>query len=150
MPCRLADTRPCTPPEPTSGAGGAALIEKDVRLQTFVVDRLAEGWSPEQIAGWLKSAVERGLRAIGCETIYAFIYRAGQKPAELWRYLARRRKRRRPLRARPARDLIKDRASIHERPTIVDARDEARHWEADLTSASGPGPCLPCMSANRA
>ncbi|RTL86434.1 MAG: IS30 family transposase [Hyphomicrobiales bacterium] len=49
----------------------AALIEKDVRLQTFVVDRLAEGWSPEQIAGWLKSGAERGLRAIGCQTIYA-------------------------------------------------------------------------------
>jgi IS30 family transposase len=120
----------------------AALIEKDVRLQTFVVDRLAEGWSPEQIAGWLKSGAERGLRAIGCETIYAFIYRAGQKAAELWRYLARRRKRRRPLRSRPARDLIKDRASIHERPEIVDSRDEAGHWEADLIICKRTRPVL--------
>jgi len=89
----------------------AAILEKDARLQTFVVDRLAEGWSPEQIAGWLKAGAERGLRTIGCETIYAFIYRSAQKVAELWRYLAHRRKRRRPLRARPARDTIKDRAS---------------------------------------
>ena len=31
-----------------------ALIERDRALPTFVVDRLAEGWTPEQISGWLK------------------------------------------------------------------------------------------------
>ena len=31
-----------------------ALIERDRALGSFVVDRLAEGWSPEQISGWLK------------------------------------------------------------------------------------------------
>src|SRR4030088_218561 len=66
-----------------------ALIEKDRALRTFVLDRLAEGWTPEQISGWLKAGNERRLRAVGCETIYAFIYRASQK-AELWRYLTRR------------------------------------------------------------
>ena len=35
-------------------------------------DRLAEGWTPEQISGWLKSGNEPRLRAIGCETIYGF------------------------------------------------------------------------------
>ena len=75
-------------------------------------DRLAEGWTPEQISGWLKSGNEPRLRAIGCETIYAFIYRTGQKAEALWRYLTRRHKRRRPRRARPSRDAIKDRASI--------------------------------------
>lgn len=120
----------------------AALLEKDARLQTFVVDRLAEGWSPEQIAGWLKNGAERGLRKIGCETIYAFIYRAGQKAAELWRYLARRRKRRRPLRARPVREVIKNRASIHERPGAVGARDEVGHWEGDLIICKRTRPVL--------
>jgi IS30 family transposase len=55
-----------------------ALIEKDRALRTFVLDRLAEGWTPEQISGWLKAGNERRLRAVGCETIYAFIYRASQ------------------------------------------------------------------------
>jgi transposase, IS30 family len=108
-----------------------AVLETNKTLQIFVVDRLAEGWSPEQISGWLKRGAERGLRTIGCETIYAFIDRAAQKAAALWRTLARRRKRRRPLRARPARDVIKDRVSIHNRPSTVDSRNEAGHWEGD-------------------
>src|ERR1700751_4739150 len=30
-----------------------ALIERDRALRIFVFDRLAEGWTPEQISGWL-------------------------------------------------------------------------------------------------
>ena len=37
-----------------------ALIERDRALRTFVVDRLAEGWTPEQISGWLKAGNELG------------------------------------------------------------------------------------------
>ena len=81
-----------------------------------VVDRLAEGWTPEQISGWLKARNERRLRAVGCETIYAFIYRAAQRAEQSRRYLTRRHKRRRPRRSRPSQDTIKDRVSIHERP----------------------------------
>ena len=89
-----------------------ALIERDRALRTFVVDRLAEGWTPEQISGWLKGGNEPRLRAVGCETIYAFIYRTAQQAEQLWRYLTRRHKRRRPRRSRPSRDTIKDRVSI--------------------------------------
>ena len=64
-----------------------ARIESDRALRTFVVDRLAEGWTPEQIAGWLKGGSEPGLQAVGCETIYAFIYRTAQQAEQLWRYL---------------------------------------------------------------
>ena len=81
-----------------------ALIERDRALRTFVVDRLAEGWTPEQISGWLKGGNERRLRAVSCETIYAFIYRAAQRAEQLWRYLTRRHKRRRPRRSRPSQD----------------------------------------------
>ena len=119
-----------------------ALIEKDRALRSFVLDRLAEGWTPEQIAGWLKAGNERRLRAVGCETIYAFIYRAAQKAEQLWRYLTRRHKRRRPRRSRPSRDTIKDRVSIHERPENIDARTEAGHWEGDLIICKRTRPVL--------
>ena len=79
---------------------------------------------------------------MGCETIYAFIYRASQKAEQLWRYLTRRHKRRRSLRSRPSRDTIKDRVSIHERPKNADARTEVGHWEGDLIICKRTRPVL--------
>ena len=119
-----------------------AIIERDARLGVFVRDRLAEGWSPEQIAGWLKARNESVLPAVGHETIYAFIYRAAQKTETLWRYLLHRHRRRRPRHARPARELIKDRASIHDRPESVLSREEAGHWEGDLIICKRARPVL--------
>ena len=119
-----------------------ALIERDRALRTFVVDRLAEGRTPEQISGRLKGGNEPRLRAVGCETIYAFIYRTARQAQQLWRYLTRRHKRRRPRRSRPSRDTIKDRVSIHERPKKVDARTEGGHWEGDLIICKRTRPVL--------
>jgi IS30 family transposase len=119
-----------------------AILERDKRLARFVRDRLAEGWSPEQISGWLKSGAEPGLCALAMETIYAFIYRARQKAEELWRYLTRRRRTRRPLRARAPRDTIQDRTSIHERPQNVADRSEVGHWEGDLIICQRTRPVL--------
>src|SRR4051812_1368566 len=117
-------------------------IARDRRLRDFVCDRLAEGWTPEQIAGWLKAGHERGLRALGFEAIYAFVDRAARKGEDLWRSLTRRHKRRRPRRARPSRDRIKDRASIHDRPRDVEGRAEIGHWEGDLIICKRTRPVL--------
>jgi IS30 family transposase len=119
-----------------------AILERDARLATYVRQRLSEGWAPQQIAGWLRSGAEPGLGAIVTETIYAFIYRAKQKAEELWRWLARRRKRRRALRGRASRDTIKDRVSIHDRPETVDQRAELGHWEGDLIICQRTRPVL--------
>ena len=126
-----------------------AILEREAALRLFVGDRLAEGWTPEQISGWLKSGNEPRLRAIGCETIYAFIYRAAQKAAALWRYLTRRHKRRRPRRARASRDAIKDRASIHDRPKTLKAAARPAIGRATLSSANAHGLCSSCMSESR-
>src|SRR5215212_872184 len=119
-----------------------AVLERDRRLRDFVCDRRAEGWTPEQIAGWLKAGHERGLRALGFEASYAFVYRAARKGEELWRSLTRRHKRRRPRRARPSRDMIKDRASIHDRPRDVEGRADMGHWEGDLIICKRTRPVL--------
>ena len=57
-----------------------AVLERDERLGRFVRDRLLEGWTPEQIAGWLRRGEERGLRPVSLETIYAFVHRPGRRP----------------------------------------------------------------------
>jgi IS30 family transposase len=46
----------------------------------------------------------RALWALGFEAIYAFIYRVAHKGEDLWRYLTRRHKRRRPRRSRSSRE----------------------------------------------
>jgi IS30 family transposase len=68
--------------------------------------------------------------------------RAAQRAEQLWRYLTRRHKRRRPRRSRPSQDTIKDRVSIHERPKTVDGRTEGGHWEGDLIICKRTRPVL--------
>src|SRR4051794_17487292 len=119
-----------------------AVLERDRRLRDFVCDRLAEGSTPGQIAGCLKAGHECGRRARGSEAISAFIYRAARRGEALWRYLPRRHKRRRPRRARPSRDRIKDRASIHDRPRDVEGRAGIGHWEGDLIICKRTRPVL--------
>ncbi len=46
-----------------------AILERDDKLGRFVRERLLEGWTPEQIAGWLRRGEERGLRAVSPEAI---------------------------------------------------------------------------------
>ena len=46
----------------TLGRWREAILEKDSRVHGLIRDRLAEGWSPEQISGWLKKKNELALR----------------------------------------------------------------------------------------
>jgi IS30 family transposase len=119
-----------------------AVLERDERLGRFVRDRLLEGWTPEQIAGWLRRGEERGLRAVSPETIYAFIHRAGQKAEKLWRLLPRGRAKRGRRRARQPRNVIAERRSIHDRPEAVRERRDAGHWEGDLLICRRARPVL--------
>jgi len=109
-----------------------ARLETDAKLAAYVTDRLSEGWTPEQIAGRLRLGIEIGLRAVCPETIYGWIYRAGQKTVRLWRCLARRHARRRKRRGRVSRDTIADKTHISQRSDDADSRETAGHWEADL------------------
>src|SRR5919205_2109565 len=86
-----------------------AVLEHDERLGRFVRERLLEGWTPERIAGWLRRGEERGLRAVSCETVYAFLHRPGQKAEKLWKLLPRGRARRGRRRARQPRSTIAER-----------------------------------------
>jgi IS30 family transposase len=119
-----------------------AVLERDAKLGRFVRERLLEGWTPEQIAGWLGRGEERGLRPVSTETIYAFVHRAGRKAEKLWKLLPRGRARRGRRRARPARNAIAERRSIHDRPAEVEKRQEAGHWEGDLLICRRTRPVL--------
>src|SRR3954462_14012381 len=119
-----------------------AVLERDERLGGFVRERLLEGWTPEQIAGWLERGEERGLRPVSLETIYAFIHRPGQKGEKLWKLLPRGRARRGRRRARPPRSPLAGRRSIHDRPADVQERKGPGPWEGDLLICKRTRPVL--------
>ena len=117
-------------------------LQSELALQEFVIQRLSEAWSPEQIAGWLKTGVERGLPYINTESIYAWIYSDEMRSQELWCFLNRRHKKRRPMRARTPKNTIKGRKSIHDRPESVENRSEFGDWECDYILCNRTRPVL--------
>jgi len=111
-----------------------ARLDRNQPLRERVLAQLAQGWSPEQVAGRLRR--EEGRTVIGCETIYRFIYAQLKRSNDgAWRhYLPRakaKRGRRRKRGGSPAL-LIKNRVPVHERPTEALDRRQAGHWEADF------------------
>ena len=105
-------------------------IERLSPLRTYVSDRLAMGWSPEQIAGRLR--LEGSEHVVGVETIYRFIYRPGVRREKLYRFLPRAKASRGRRYFKRRRDPIEGRRPISERPQAVMSRHEFGHWEGDL------------------
>lgn len=104
-------------------------IDRNPVLRESIISRLTEGWSPEQISGFLSK--EKGINVISHETIYAYIY--SRKDNRLHLCLRKRRKKRRTRMARKARRIsIPNRTSIHARPKHVESRKDFGHWEGDL------------------
>jgi len=119
-------------------------LERDQALQTLVLERLALGWSPEQIAGRL--AREAGEPIISHESIYRFIYAQIRRTNDFtWRRYLPRAKFKRGLRARKGGSPaihISERVALSERPASAADRVEPGHWEGDLMSFSAYGQIL--------
>lgn len=99
-------------------------------MYSCVIDKLRNGWSPEQISGRLK--LERGCQIISHESIYRFIYDPKNKDKKLWEYLTRKqRKRYKKYGRKVQRTRIPNRVSIHARGKRVNNRKQFGHWEAD-------------------
>jgi len=105
-------------------------IERLRQLRTYVDDRLAMGWSPEQIAGRLR--LEGSEHTVGVETIYRYIYRPRRRSEKLWRFLPRAKANRGRRYFKRRREPLANRRSIHQRPECVALRQEFGHWEGDL------------------
>ena len=83
-----------------------------------MIDRLQEGWSPEQIAGRLK--FEGHANTVSHETIYSYVYSPDGQSLALARYLPDRRKKRKPRYARTTRGMMFPlERSIHNRPEYI-------------------------------
>ena len=109
-------------------------LDRNSTLREAVLSRLAQGWSPEQVAGRLTRDI--GLRVISHETIYRFIYaQIARTKNYAWRHYLPRGKSKRGWRGRkggsPA-SFIAHRRPLCERPEEANDRQTPGHWEADL------------------
>ena len=109
-------------------------------LRETVARKLRGNWSPEQIAGWLKSAYPGDeAHQVSHETIYRslFVQARGVLKKELLHHLRSKRTIRRPKSAgRDRRGQIADLVSIRERPAAAEDRAVPGHWEGDLLCGS--------------
>ena len=109
-------------------------LERKPELRQAVLARLAQGWSPEQVAGRL--ALEGAAPRVSYETIYRFIYAQIARTKDYsWRLYLPRAKSKRGLRGRkggsPA-SFIQERVGVHNRDPEALDRSVSGHWEADL------------------
>lgn len=114
-------------------------LQRQPALQTYVLDRLAMGWSPQQIAGRL--AHDKAPTRISHESIYRYIYHHVGQKNWLHKLLPRRKSRRGRIKrgGLGSVDFIKHRQTLDKRPAVVDRRRQTGHWEADLMAFSKYG-----------
>src|SRR3546814_9469706 len=105
-------------------------LERDDALREAVLDRLAKGCSPEQVAGRLARDV--GHKVISHETIYRFVHAQLKRSNDRrWRFYLPRAKYKRGWRTKGGWPRQTGKRSIHDRPAIIATRTQAGHWEAD-------------------
>lgn len=104
---------------------------KHSELCKRVVERLKNGWTPEQIGN--RMIHDQAPVRVCQETIYRYIYSREGMAQELWWYLPTHRMSRKPRRARKRQKPKFNRdVSILFRPDDVAHRRQFGHWEGDL------------------
>ena len=130
------DYSPCTAHATAIKNRGAPRKHKldDPLLQTYVIGKLGDHWSPEQIAGRLH--LKGSSITVVHETIYTFLYQHPLKHERFWEFLRRGHKKRERWFDRRVhcgkRGSIQGKISITERPQEAQARTKVGHWETDL------------------
>lgn len=108
-----------------------------------VEELLREEWSPEQVAGYLRS---RGELEISHETIYRHVWRDRTKGGSLYLHLRCAQKQCRKRYGRhDSRGRLAGKRSIAERPAAVEGRRQLGHWEIDTVMGQSLGESSDCI-----
>jgi transposase, IS30 family len=102
---------------------------KQPQTRKWVIAKLREGWSPQQIAG--RSKVEGG-ESVSHEYVYALLHRDKKRGGRLYRLLKRFGKRKQRLGDRDYSAPVAGRVGIEERPAVVEERSRLGDSEGDL------------------
>lgn len=119
-------------------------LVKDPVLLAFVESHLKQDWSPEQIAGRLKNFPPPEMigKYISHESIYKYIYDEAPHLYHLLRNKKTAKRQKRFSRKNRAKNCIKERVSIHDRPKIIDQKKRFSDWESDSVKFSKQKNCL--------
>lgn len=105
-------------------------LDKYPELKNYVVEALKKEWSPDVIAGKMKT--EKKKHTISHESIYHYIYNKAGKEEKLYQYLRQAQPKRHKLhRRKKCKIQIPERESIHARPKYIDDRKRYGDWESD-------------------
>lgn len=121
---------------------GSKMVRQPI-LRELVLDGLATGLSPEQVAGRL--ALDKVNPRISHESIYRFIHAQIARTADYsWRHYLPQAKSKRGWGRYAIKPIerIKDRVSISKRPAFIENRKQIGHWETDLLHPRKSGACI--------
>ena len=108
-------------------------VRENPELKKYIVRKLRKGWTPEEIAGRLKTK-QKKFPYISAKGIYKWLYSIhGQKYCHLLCSQQVKPKKRRP---KPERSMIPNRVGIEKRPEEANNRSVYGHFETD-TIVSG-------------
>jgi len=122
----------------------------DVRIRSYIREKLTLGWSPEIIAGRLP--LEHPRLHISHEAIYQYLYdRRTKHRKELVEFLRRahRRRKLKGLGRKVRKTKIPNRIPIEVRPKAVDSRRYYGHWEGDTMESQKSPPVLNSLTERK-
>ena len=116
-------------------------LEISPGLRAYVIQKLKDDWSPEQIS---ETLCQKARKTVLChETIYKFIYSEEGRKLKLWQHLRHKKRPERVLhgtrKAQKNKSKIPQREHISLRSRAATERSESGHFEADLMIFSNTG-----------
>jgi IS30 family transposase len=107
-------------------------LENNVWLRNYVIRKIDEDWSPEQISGRLKRKYpEDKKRQIGKDAIYKYLYEQRKDLVKHLRCQKGKYRRRYGTRIREKERELMKKKRIDKRPSVVEKRERIGDWEGD-------------------
>jgi len=113
-------------------------IKMAAKTIAYIEAKLRQQWSPEQIAGYMKTDRKGPGLTVSHETIYRYIWDDKRAGGTWYTQLRQGHKKRRKRRgSKDLRGKIRGRVDIDQRPKVVESRSRIGDWEADLVCGVG-------------
>lgn len=123
-------------------------IEEDLVLKRFIIEKLKQGWNPDEIAGYMKKHPRQCPVYVSKTAIYEWLRTA--RGERYCKYLYSKRKYVKKRKTKHKKVLIPNRVGIEQRSVGIINRSRFGHWEDDaiVSGKQGKG-CLSVSSERK-